>query len=511
MKKINYALIIILLLSATLFFFKLGAASVWDNDEGQLLGSAVEMIGSGDYLTPHLNSEIYFHKPPLYAWLTVPLFRLFGYTEFWGRFWAALFGVLGVYITYLLARRIQTERAGLFSALVLSTSILYMALSRMALVDIALTFFVTLAFYLFYLGYKEPGNRYWYFGFYAALALGTLSKSLLGVIIPAVSIFIFLLLERRLDFILKMRLLPGALIYALITFPWFIIETIRHGSYFLNVLFGQYLFSIYLAPMQQHPGPIYYYLIVILLLMLPWSGLLAVALFKRPQGLLLSWAGVTLLIFSTAATKVPGYIMPAFPALALICGSYMDETLGKKEKRGLYFASVFALLIMALALLSTFYLKIPAEYLSALAALRTMLMLVVAGFALAYLLAFFRSIYTYLAWATVVAAFFLSFIVFFLPLAEDHKYTADLVKAISPRSAAAYYKTWLPPSLVFYLNRQSYPTVVKHLESEKELKKFLGQKTPAFVLTTKEEQKHWSYPILKEKAGYAIIGSRRAK
>src|SRR3989339_1872449 len=103
--KINWLLVLVLIAAAVLFFFKLGFSTLWDQDEGQMLAASLEMLKGGDYLTPHLNSAIYFHKPPLYAWLTTILFRLFGFTEFAGRFWAAAFGVFGVYLTYLFAKK----------------------------------------------------------------------------------------------------------------------------------------------------------------------------------------------------------------------------------------------------------------------------------------------------------------------------------------------------------------------------------------------------------------------
>lgn len=505
MKKLNYALIAILLLSALLFFYKLGAPSVWDNDEGQLLGSAVEMLKSGEFLTPHLNSEVYFHKPPFMAWLTAFVFWLFGFSEFWGRFWAAVCGVGGIYVTYLFGKKLYSERVGLLSALVLATSGLYFALSRMALVDIMLCFFITLSLYLFYSGYKEPEKNGWFYGFYASMALGTMTKGPLGLVIPAISILIFLLLKKRLDFVLKMRPIKGLLIYLLIASPWFIIETVREGTYFIDIIFGLYLFNIYTKPLQQHPGPIYYYLAIVLLTMLPWSGFLISALFKKPQGLLLAWAGILFLIFSTAATKVPGYILPAFPALALITGKYLDEVLEGKNRKTFLAGLLVSAGLIALLIIAGNYVSIPAEYLGALATLKLLLYFMLAGALLALVFQFIRPIYSIYAWAGILTVFFLALITVFLPLAENNKYTKDFALRIEAGTKVGYYQTWLPPSFVYYLNAQSYPTVVKLLKDQRELRAFMRLGGKAYCLTSAPEARYLNYPVVMNKAGYTLL------
>lgn len=505
MKKLNYALLAILLLSALLFFYKLGAPSVWDNDEGQLLGSSVEMLKSGEFLTPHLNSEVYFHKPPFMAWLTAFVFWLFGFSEFWGRFWAAACGVGGVYVTYLFGKKLYSERVGLLSALVLATSGLYFALSRMALVDIMLCFFINLSLYLFYSGYKEPEKNGWFYGLYASMALGTMTKGPLGLVIPAISIFIFLLLEKRLDFVLKMRPLKGLLIYLLIASPWFIIETVRQGTYFIDIIFGLYLFNIYTKPLQQHPGPIYYYLLIVLLTMLPWSVFLISALFKRSHGLLLAWAGILFLVFSTAATKVPGYILPAFPALALITGKYLDEVLEGKNRKSYLTGLTLTGLVLALATIATYYIIIPPEYLGALRTLQLLLYFMLIGSALALSALRIRPIYSIYAWTGILVVFFLALVTVFLPLAEDQKYTRDFARKIDGAKRVAYYQTWLPPSFIYYLNAKSYPTVVKLIKDQKDLKAFMRQSGRAYCLTSDPEAKLLKYPIAMSKAGYTLL------
>jgi 4-amino-4-deoxy-L-arabinose transferase-like glycosyltransferase len=510
-RRLNIILILIVLLAAFLYFFQLGVPTVWDNDEGQMLGSALEMVKSGEYLTPHLNSQIYFHKPPLYAWLTALVFKLFGFTEFWGRFWAVVFGIGGVYLTYLFAKSIYNERAGLISALIIATSPLYIVLSRMALVDVVLTFFITLSIYFFYLGFKNPTEKKWFYLMYFAMAFGTMTKGPLGIIVPGLAVGLFLIIEKKLSFIREMELIKGLGLYLLVASPWFIIETIREGSYFLKIIFGQFLFSIYMSPMQQHPGPIYYYLFVILLGFIPWSGLFVSAIIKKPNYLILSLFFVMLAIFSTASTKVPGYFLPAFPAMAIITGNYLDEIFNGKFKLAYYAGLIFPVLFLLLTTWVITTVKIPPEYSQAAVYLQTLILICLAGFFLAFLFSFLRPqpSWSITTWALAITVFFVGLIVWLLPYGENLKYTADLAYAMEGKENVAYYHTWQPPSLIFYLNRQKYPTLLKEVFDEKSLQKFLKMDSSA-CYTSEEEEKKLKIPhrVLKSKAGFSVIERR---
>ena len=394
MKKINWFFVYIILFSAFLYFFQLGFSTAWDQDEGQMFAASLEMVKSGEYLTPHLNSALYFHKPPFYAWLTALMFMLFGFTEFCGRFWAAIFGICGVSLTYFFAKRLYNERAAILSSIILATSPLYFILAKMGLVDILLAFFVLLSLCFFHLGYHNPIQKKWFYLLYVAMAFGTITKGPLGILIPCITIFLFLLWEKKLSFFIKMVPLKGFLLYFIIASPWFIIETIRHGTYFLKIMFGQFLFSIYFTPFQQHPGPIYYYIIVTLVGFIPWSGFLFPALFKKTDKLMLLLFLVMLAIFSLASTKVPGYFLPAFPALAIITGSYLDRLFSGESKLSFYFGLIFPILLLSVVSFVIFQVQIPLQFSQALIYLQTLILIVLGGFFLSFLFSFLSRRYT---------------------------------------------------------------------------------------------------------------------
>src|SRR5580704_4743490 len=138
---------VLMLASATLFYLPLGNRALWNSDEGRYAEIAREMLELKDWISPHLNYVLYFEKPPLMYWLTALSFTLFGQNEFAARFWCGAFGVLTVGVVYLLGRHWKGERMGLLSGGILATSVLYFALTQYLVLDMALTFWLTLSLY----------------------------------------------------------------------------------------------------------------------------------------------------------------------------------------------------------------------------------------------------------------------------------------------------------------------------------------------------------------------------
>jgi len=274
----------------------------------------------------------WFDKPPLYIWLTALTFKAFGWNEFATRIWSSLFGIGGVVVVYFLGKSIFDKKTGFFSALILATSLQYIIQSRLALLDVPLSFFISLSILFFYLGYKTYEKRWYYLLSFIFMALATLTK--------------------------------GLLIYLAIASPWYVIELMRHGHTFMDSFFFQRTVARFLTPFEGHTGPPYYYLVVLLFGFFPWSSFLPYALvrfFKKgwKDGerekilLILIWFGVVFVFFSSAKSKLPGYILPLYPCLAPVVGKLWSEFSSQKNqayKRGmlLSFALFFSLLISLL-------------------------------------------------------------------------------------------------------------------------------------------------------------------
>ncbi len=390
---------ILIALCIYLFIFKLGISSLWNMDEPIYGEVSKEILKLGDWVTLHFNYQEWFDKPPLYMWLTAINFKIFGWSEFTVRIWSALFGIGGVITVYFLGKNIFNRRVGFLSALILSTSVQYIIQSRLALLDVPLNFFISLSILFFYLGYTMPNKRWCYLLFYLSLALATLTKGPIGIIIPALIVGLYLLLTGDLRELKNMMLFQGIIIYFAIASPWYIIELIRHGDVFINNFFLQRTIARFLTPFEQHSGPFYYYIPILFLGFFPWSSFLPYAFvhlitfgkwedkasptqqdenslvrrgefsrliiykflyfkkgWKIGEGkkvlLILLWFAVVFVFFSSAKSKLPGYIFPLYPSVALVVGKFWDSFLFQKDQyrksMTISFALFFALLMILL-------------------------------------------------------------------------------------------------------------------------------------------------------------------
>jgi 4-amino-4-deoxy-L-arabinose transferase-like glycosyltransferase len=329
--------LILLLLCFTLFFFRLDARPLWDIDEGMHAATSKDMVLSGDWITPTLNGQRFYDKPVLHNWLVALSFVVLGFTEFAARLPAAVLGLGCVIVTYLLGRKMFGPTAGFLSGVVLATSVQHIVLSRVVVHDMSLVFFMTLALFFFYMGFKDEKHRKRFLLlFYGSLGFAVLAKGPVGVLLPGLIIGLSLIFERKLGFLKKMEIGWGILVFLIIASPWYIIMTLKHkdyGSYF----FIQQNLMYFLSSEPQHPRPIYYYLPVLFGGFLPWSCFLPLAIVRALRGtskrmraetvFLLVWFGSILLFFTMASSKLSTYILPLFPAASLLVGLLWHDLL----------------------------------------------------------------------------------------------------------------------------------------------------------------------------------------
>lgn len=327
---------ILIVVSLTIFFFRLGERPLWDIDEGMHATTSKEMILSGDWITATFNGENFYDKPLLYNWLVNLSFLTFGFSEFGARFPGALLGLGTVLLTYLLGRRMFGTDAGFLGAVILATSPQYITLSRAVVHDITLVFFITLALFFFYLGFaSERHRKLHFFLFYASTAFAALAKGPVGVVLPALIIGSFLLLRGRLGFLKEMQIAWGAVIFLFIAAPWYILTSLRNSEYAGYFFLQQNLMNFISSDQARHPQPFYYYLPILFGGFSPWSFFLPLGLIRPLQkglkkmdgGLLflILWFGLIFLFFSAASSKLGPYILPSFPAAALLVGVLWND------------------------------------------------------------------------------------------------------------------------------------------------------------------------------------------
>ena len=193
------------------------------------------MLASGDFVSPHLNGVLYFEKPPLYYWLNAAALSLPGDPAVLCRLFGALFGLAGVGLAWRLGLSIGGSRkVGLLAALVLGSSPLWLALSRANILDMALTFFLSAALTCFWLAQAKergaPGERLLWYGMFAGAALATLTKGLIGFVLPGAVIFFYLLFARRWRLLLRVPWIGGIVLFLAIALPWHLLAARRSAT-----------------------------------------------------------------------------------------------------------------------------------------------------------------------------------------------------------------------------------------------------------------------------------------
>jgi 4-amino-4-deoxy-L-arabinose transferase-like glycosyltransferase len=326
------AALFLLTLCGWLYLLALGSLPFMGKDEPKNAEAAREMMARGDYVTPTLAEAPWFDKPILYYWGVLLFFHLLGPGELAARLPCALFGMGGVLLTWEFTRRLYGEGTALRAGLVLATSLEYFWFSRTAVTDLPLTFFVTLSLVAAYRAAEEHGPRgLWYPVAFAAAGGAALAKGPVGIVLPGLVFGGWLLFTRRLRELARVPWLRSLGAFVAVAAPWYALVSLRHGQLFWNDFIVNRNIERYTSTIHRHPGPIYYYLPVLIIGLFPWGavfpfaagealsgGLRALREKHRTSAFLLLWVLLPLLFFSFAGSKLPSYLLPSFPAMAIL-------------------------------------------------------------------------------------------------------------------------------------------------------------------------------------------------
>ena len=386
MKPILQNIFLVAAVSGVVLFTNLGGVRLWDRDEPRNAGCAEEMMKRGNWVTPIFNDELRSQKPVLLYWFMISAYSVFGFNEFGARFWSAALSVGTVICTYLIGRRLFNPSAGIWAAIALTTSMMFVVAGRAATPDAPLIFFSTLALTLFV--YQVFGKQSevvdasttdevtkvdrrffpptWIgcVAMYSAMGFAVLAKGPIGIVMPTAIIGMFLLVARLrpeenhnnfwivnravslvrpfspIHFLKKcwsMRPLSAIGVVLLIAAPWYLAVGIQTEGDFLREFFFKEHFGRATPAMENHNGSIFFYPMTILVGFFPWSifavpvMIFVVRQLKSKDNniskqivFVLCWIGVVVGIFTIAKTKLPSYITPCYPALALLTGCFID-------------------------------------------------------------------------------------------------------------------------------------------------------------------------------------------
>lgn len=379
MRRTVRDLTIVGLVAAVMLLTNLGAARLWDRDEPRNAGCAAEMLARGDWVTPVFNNELRAHKPVLLYWLIMSAYEMFGVTEFAARFWSAVIGIVTCLATYDIGRRLFDRSAGCWAGIILSTCLAFDMSARAATPDALLVGCTTLTFWIFVRGAFSHGqsapladlrtpdfSMSWPQSvlMFACMGLGVLAKGPVGCLLPSAVIGLFLLVARcppaleshepatwrdRLRHLCRLlapshvlrtawslRPLTAVLVVLCVAAPWYVSVGLRTDGEFLRVFFLEHNLGRATNVREGHHGPfILYYVGALVVGFFPWSVFAipvarSVTCGMRDRhpwsfGFVFAgcWIAVYVVLFSFAATKLPSYIAPCYPALALLTGCWL--------------------------------------------------------------------------------------------------------------------------------------------------------------------------------------------
>ena len=336
----------LLLICAVNFFAFLGGHSLWDVDEPNNAVCASEMWLAGNWWVPMFNGDYRFDKPILIYWLMIPLNALFGVNEWSARLPSAMAMTGLVAVIWYMSRRLITAAAisvrkneseiiPLMAAGLFATALHIVVIARAAVPDPLLMLslgFTLPALLIVYLEERSqrsermPGLL---MAAYVAIGFGVLAKGPIAGLMPLLIIVTFLLLMRDWKSWSLFRPFKGAAIALLVAAPWYIaVGVLTQGEWLEGFIFRHNI-ERFTDPLQGHKGFPGLYILSVLVGWFPWSGLLAAmvafgawrlkVLREEPVRLfMLCWIGVYILFFSIARTQLPNYVLPLFPAAALL-------------------------------------------------------------------------------------------------------------------------------------------------------------------------------------------------
>jgi len=385
---------IIVLVACVIGFVNLGVTGLWDLDEALYTSIAREMRLRGDWVVPTFNTGVFYDKPPLMFWLMMGSFRFLGESEFSARLPAVILAIGTALVTYRLARRLFSAEVGLWAGLVTTSNIIFTVSARAATVDSALVFVTTLVMALFAKGARigEPADelptgspqrlkflpKSWriFAPIGVLLGLAVLAKGPIGFLLPSAAIGLFLLVmneaagvpysrgdwgwmgrvgtvlwrtaglfspRKLLRVTWAMRPLTVLAFAALVALPWYVAITWRTDGEWLAQFVTKYNLGPFIKPFLGHRGPFYYHFIVVLVGLFPWSVFLGPTVINayraiRARGkdlpsyvFVACWIGVFFGFWSTCSTKLPHYVLPAYPALAILTGCFLQAWVERAE------------------------------------------------------------------------------------------------------------------------------------------------------------------------------------
>jgi 4-amino-4-deoxy-L-arabinose transferase-like glycosyltransferase len=331
-----------------LFFYGLGQFGLIGADEPRYAQVAREMLERHDWVTPVLGGKPWLEKPPLYYWQAMVAYRIFGVSDWAARLPSAIDAAFLVVAVYFFLRRFRPGFE-LDGALIAASCAGIMGYAHAASMDMALAAAFT-AGMLGWWAWHETGQRIYLAAFYGFIALGALAKGPVAPFLAVVVIVSYAAAVRELRVVFKTLWLPGIVLFCVIALPWYFAVQARNPEFFREFILEHNL-GRFSKNLYHHTEPFWYYLPVTALALLPWTVFGITAFVRSVRAWWASrksiasesnsecrlsifaccWLIVPVLFFSISQSKLPGYILPAIPAGALLLADYLKHRLEQND------------------------------------------------------------------------------------------------------------------------------------------------------------------------------------
>jgi 4-amino-4-deoxy-L-arabinose transferase-like glycosyltransferase len=345
------------------YFGTIGLYAFAEPDEPRYAEIPREMIELGDWITPHLNYVKYFEKPPLVYWLTAASFSAFGIHEWTARIWPALFALVGIGMAYVLGRTMFDAWTGNAAGALLAAAPLYFGLSQIVVLDMPVSTLMTVALGCVWLAYIGTRRKLFTVLAYAATALAVLTKGPMALLLTGAIVILFLVFQRDIGALRWLWSRLGALVFAVIALPWFLVVSVRNPE-FPNFFVVEQHFDRFLRP-HEHQQPLWFFLPIAVAGFLPWSAFVLLApralarSLRQAARLLLSpgtrycviWSGVVFGFFSLSGSKLGTYILPMFCPAAILLARFFRSAIDRNDTQVLVRGCIAMLVLAAAALI----------------------------------------------------------------------------------------------------------------------------------------------------------------
>ena len=349
---------------AFLFFYGMGQFGLIGADEPRYAQVAREMLERRDWITPTLGGHAWLEKPPLYYWQAMLAYSVLGVTDVAARMPAAIDATLLVISVYLFFRRFRPG-VEIDAALMTASCAGVIGFARAASMDMALAATFSIGM-LAWWAWRESGTRIYLALFYCCMALGMLAKGPVAPFLAAAVIVVFSAMVRELRLVVRTLWLPGILLFCVVALPWYIAVQMRNPQFFREFIL-QHNLARFSSDLYHHRQPFWYYLPVTALALAPWTVFVLPAFIQPLRAwwkerksvsaepdfelqfeiFACCWLAVPVAFFSLSQSKLPGYILPAIPAGAMLLADYLRRHLEQEQPVSKWLAAAHGLVATA--------------------------------------------------------------------------------------------------------------------------------------------------------------------